>query len=179
MKSLDAFIAMFGDITVLHVIEFVLSLVLIYTIYKKVSNFIIQQYEMHKLKDAQLQEALDGVHKYPEYRQQSLEIQKELKGEICELREDQQAIRDTQQEIIKHLADIEEQRRRRECNKLRDLLLQYYRRYGSKEANPSQTWPKIEAESFWALFEDYKEAGGNGYMKDEVEPTMRCLSVVD
>ena len=179
MKPIDAFIAMFGDITVLHVVEFVLAVVFIYIIYKKASDFIIQQHEMHKLKDAQLQEALDGVHKYPEYRKQSLEIQQELQGDICELREDQQAIRQTQQEIIKHLTEIEEQNKRKECNKLRDLLLQYYRRYGNKESNPSQTWPKIEAESFWALFADYEEAGGNGYMRTIVMPAMQCLSITD
>ena len=179
LKPIDAFIAMFGDITVLHVVEFVLAVVFIYIIYKKASDFIIQQHEMHKLKDAQLQEALDGVHKYPEYRKQSLEIQQELQGDICELREDQQAIRQTQQEIIKHLTEIEEQNKRKECNKLRDLLLQYYRRYGNKESNPSQTWPKIEAESFWALFADYEEAGGNGYMRTIVMPAMQCLSITD
>jgi hypothetical protein len=179
LKPIDAFIAIFGDITVLQVVEFVLAVVVIYIIYKKISDFIIQQREIHKLKDAQLQEALDGVHKYPEYRKQSLEIQQELKGDICELRATQQELRKTQQEIIKHLTEIEEQNKRKDRNKLRDLLLQYYRRYGSKEANPSQTWPKIEAESFWALFADYEEAGGNGHMKNDVEPAMRRLSIVD
>lgn len=170
---------MFGDITILTVIEFILSVALVYAVYKKVNSFIIQQHEARKLKDAQLQEALDGVHKYPEYRQQSVEIQQELKGDIQELRESQQELRQTQQDIIKHLTEIEEQNRRKERNKLRDLLLQNYRYYTNKETNPSQSWSKMEAEAFWELFGDYEDAGGNGYMRTIVMPAMQCLIVTE
>ena len=179
LKELDAFVNVFGEITILNVVEFCLAVGFIYLIYRKISGFIIQQHEAQKLKDAQLQEALDGVHKYQEYRQQSLEIQKELTNNIRELRETQQELKETQQAIIKQLLEMEEQKKRKERNKLRDLLLQYYRRYADKETNPSQTWPRIEAESFWALFSDYEEAGGNGHMKDEVGPAMRSLNIVD
>ena len=179
MKGIDAFIAMFGEITILTVVEFVLSVALVYAVYKKVNSFIIQQHEARKLKDAQLQEALDGVHKYPEYRQQSVEIQQELKGDIQELRESQQELRQTQQDIIKHLTEIEEQNKRKERNKLRDLLLQNYRYYTNKETNPSQSWSKMEAEAFWELFGDYEDAGGNGYMRTIVMPAMQCLSVTE
>lgn len=177
MKELDAFLNVFGDITVLHVVEVLLALGFLYFVYQKVSSFLIEQHEAQKLKDEQLKEALDGVHKYPEYRQQSLEIQKELKGDIHELKDAQQELREAQQEIIRHLTEIEEQRKRKERNKLRDLLLQYYRRYANKEVNPSQSWPKMEAEAFWALFSDYEEAGGNGHMRDEVMPAMQRLSI--
>ena len=179
MKELEAFVNVFGDITILNAVELIAALVFIYVIYKKISSFIIEQHEIQRLKDAQLQEALDGVHKYPEYRQQSLEIQKELTDNIRELRETQQELRETQQAIIQQLREMEEQKKRKERNKLRDLLLQYYRRYADKETNPSQTWPRIEAESFWALFSDYEEAGGNGHMKDEVGPAMRSLTIVE
>lgn len=179
MKEFDAFLSVFGDITILHVVELCSALAFIYFIYKKASKFLIDQYEAQKIKDAQLKEALDGVHKYPEYRQQSLEIQKELNDKIQDLKESQQELREAQQEIIKHLAEIEEQKKRRERNKLRDLLLKYYRRYASVESNPSQSWPKIEAEAFWALFEDYQEAGGNGYMEEEVAPAMRRLNITE
>lgn len=179
MKELDAFLNVFGQITLQHVVEILLALGFLYLVYKKVSNFLIEQHEAQKLKDEQLKEALDGVHKYPEYRKQSLEIQKGLKEEIHELKEAQKELREAQQEIIKHLTEIEEQKKRKERNKLRDLLLQYYRRYANEETNPSQSWPRIEAESFWALFSDYEEAGGNGHMKDEVAPAMRRLNITD
>jgi DNA repair exonuclease SbcCD ATPase subunit len=179
VKELDAFLNVFGEITILNVVEVLLGLGFLYMVYKKISNFIIQQHEIQKVKDEQLKEALDGVHKYPEYRQQSVEIQTELKCEIRELREGQQELREAQQAIIKQLLEMEEQKKRKERNKLRDLLLQYYRRYASKDINPSQTWPRIEAESFWALFSDYEEAGGNGHMKDEVAPAMQRLNITD
>lgn len=179
MKELDAFLNVFGDITVAHVVELFLAAFCVYILYKKISKVLIEQHEAQKLKDEQLKEALDGVHKYPEYRKQSLEIQQGLQDEIRELREGQQELREAQQAIIKQLLEMEEQKKRKERNKLRDLLLQYYRRYANEETNPSQSWPRIEAESFWALFSDYEEAGGNGHMKDEVAPAMRRLNITD
>lgn len=179
MKELDAFINVFGDITILHVVEVLLAFGFLYIVYKKISNFIIQQHEIQKVKDEQLKEALDGVHKYPEYRQQSVEIQTELKREIRELREGQQELKDAQQKIIEQLLEMEEQKKRKERNKLRDLLLQNYRYYTNKDTNPSQSWSKMESEAFWELFSDYEDAGGNGYMRTEVMPAMQRLIVTE
>lgn len=179
MKTLDAFIATFGDITVVQVVEFVLAAVCVYVVYKKISKVLIEQHEAQKLKDEQLQEALEGVHKYPEYRQQSLEIQQELQGDIQELRDAQQELRQAQKEIIQHLTEMEEQKKRRDRNKLRDLLLQNYRYYTNKETNPSQSWSKMESEAFWELFTDYEDMGGNGYMRTTVMPEMQRLVVTE
>ena len=179
MKSIDAFIAMFGEITVLHVVEFILAVVFLYAVYKKASSFLIQQHEAQKLKDAQLKEALDGVHKYPEYRQQSLEIQQSLDNKIKGLKACQEELRLNQEKIVEHLMQIEEQNKRKERNKLRDLLLQNYRYYTNKDTNPSQSWSKMEAEAFWELFSDYEDAGGNGYMRTEVMPAMQRLVVTE
>ena len=172
MKGLEEFLALFGDITVLHLTEFLLACAFLYFVYKKTSDFLIQQHEAQKLKDAQLKEALDGVHKYPEYRKQSLDIQKEINNEISTLK-------GNQQEIMQRLAAMEEQNKRRERNKLRDILLQNYRHYTNKETNPSQTWTRMESEAFWELFKDYEDAGGNGYMRSEVMPAMERLIVVE
>ena len=172
MKGLDEFLTMFGDITIFQITEFLLACVFLWFVYKKTSNFLIQQHEQQKLKDEQLKEALDGVHKYPEYRKQSLEIQKELKGDIRELKNEQA-------EIIKRLVAMEEQNKRRERNKLRDVLLQNYRYFTNKETNPSQTWTRMESEAFWELFKDYEDAGGNGYMHSVVLPEMERLIVIE
>lgn len=172
LKGLDQFLALFGDITVLHLTEFVLAVAFLWFIYKKASNFLIQQHEEQKLKDAQLKEALDGVHKYPEYRKQSLDIQREINNEISTLKK-------SQEEIMKRLIAMEEQNKKRERNKLRDRLLQNYRYYTNIEKNPSQTWTRMEAEAFWEMFKDYEEAGGNGYMRSEVMPAMERLIVVE
>jgi hypothetical protein len=172
IKGLDEFLKIFGDITILHAVEVICALVFLYFVYKKASDFLIQQHEAQKLKDAQLKEALDGVHKYPEYRKQSLEIQKELKGEISSLR-------NNQEEIMQRLVEVEEQNKRREPNKLRDRLLQNYRYYTNIERNPSQTWTRMESEAFWEMFKDYEEAGGNGYIHSDVLPAMERLIVVE
>lgn len=172
MKEFDAFLNVFGDITLFHVVELVSALVFIYFIYKKASDFLIQQHEAQKIKDAQLKEALDGVHKYPEYRQQSLEIQKEINSEISALKENQEA-------IMRRLLVMEEQNKKRERNKLRDLLLQNFRYYTNKENNPTQSWTRMEAEAFWELFADYEEAGGNGYIHSDVRPAMERLTVTE
>lgn len=177
MKELDAFLSVFGDITVAHVVELFLAAFCVYVLYKKISKILIEQHEAQKLKDEQLKEALDGVHKYPEYRKQSLEIQESLNNEIKELKKTQDELKMNQEKIVEHLMQIEEQNKRKERNKLRDLLLQYYRRYANPKTNPSQSWPKMEAEAFWALFSDYEEAGGNGHMKDEVAPAMQRLTI--
>lgn len=172
MKGMDEFLRIFGDITVFNIVEVLCAFAFLYFVYKKVSDFLIQQHEAQKLKDAQLKEALDGVHKYPEYRKQSLEIQKEFKDEIS-------ALKISQQEIMQRLIAMEEQNKKRERNKLRDRLLQNYRYYTNIEKNPSQTWTKMESEAFWEMFKDYEEAGGNGYIHSEVLPAMERLIVVE
>ena len=75
--------------------------------------------------------------------------------------------------------EIAEQNRKRECNKLRDILLQSYRYYTNKEQNPSQSWTKMESEAFWDLFRDYEDLGGNGYMHTVVQPEMERLCIVN
>lgn len=64
-------------------------------------------------------------------------------------------------------------------NELRDRLLQSYRYYTSPKTNPSFSWNEMEAEAFWAMFEDYEKRGGNGYMHTDVEPAMRRLTITN
>lgn len=157
MTGLNNFINLFGQVTLSTVVELVLAGVFLYLIYKKVRDFLIERYEAEKARDQRINEALDAVHKYPEYRAQSIKIQQTLENEI-------QTIRKTMERYQARLDSVEETNKRRECNKLRDRLLQSYRYYTNEETNPSKSWTKMEAEAFWGLFRDYEEAGGNGYM---------------
>ena len=75
------------------------------------------------------------------------------------------------------LDSVEETNKRRECNKLRDRLLQNYRYYTNEATNPSKSWTQMEAEAFWGLFRDYEDAGGNGYMHSVVQPAMEELFI--
>lgn len=122
--------------------------------------------------DAQLKEALEAVSKYPQYRQQSLEIQQKLESEI-------QSIRLAQEENIERLKKMEDAQMKLERNKLRDRLLQSYRFYTDKDKNPTQSWSRMEAEAFWELFGEYEERGGNGFVHSEVQPAMNRLTVIE
>lgn len=172
MKGYDEFVKLFGDITVLNVLQIILAIVFLYCVYKKVRDYLIKRYEDDKKKDAQLKEALDAISKYPQYRQQSLEIQQKLESEI-------QGIRLAQEENIERLKKMEDAQMKLERNKLRDRLLQSYRFYTDKDRNPSQSWSRMEAEAFWELFGEYEERGGNGFVHSEVQPAMNRLTVIE
>ncbi len=172
MTGFEEFKDLFGDITVLSVIETLLAVVFLVFIGKKVRDYLIKKHEMDRLRDEQIKEALEAVRKYPEYRQQSIRIQELLEGEIQELRQ-------MQEDQSQRLLDMEETTKRRERNKLRDRLLQNYRYYTNKEENPSQSWTRMESEAFWELFRDYEDAGGDGFMHTEVQPAMEHLTIIE
>ena len=143
-----------------------------YLIYRKVSKYLIERYEAGKKKDEQLKTTLDQVSKYPEYRAQSLRVQKELQTEI-------DALHSAQSEQIERLKKMEDDMTRRERNRLRDRLLQSYRYYTDPACNPAGTWNTMEAEAFWEMFSDYEDVGGNGYIHSVVQPAMNKLKIVN
>ena len=176
---MEEFLSIFGNITILQVVQFVLAVVFVILVYRQVKKYfqrkITEQNKraaIDEQRDKQLKEALDSVHQYPKYRQQSLEIQEKLQAQI-------ESLNQAQQELNKRMSEMEESADRRERNKLRDLLLQNYRHYINPETNPSHSWTAMEAETFWELFRDYEAAGGNGYIHTEVLPAMQLLTVVD
>lgn len=179
MTGLDEFRAVFGDISVLSLIEIILSAVFLYGIYMKVKKYIDNRYEeesdrkeKEEKRDEQLKIAIDSINKYPEYRAQSIRIQKELEQKIKELK-------DSQEINTKRLEEIEESNKLRDRNRLRDILLRYYRHYADEEKNPNRSWPIMEKNAFDELFKEYENAGGNGYMHTVVKPAMDALDVVD
>ena len=186
MTGLEQFLQFFGDITISKIIGFGLAVLFCWKIYQQIQKFfnnkkeiLIKKHESEKEKDKQLQTVLEEVSKYPQYREQSRKIQKEFREEIDGLKESQKVLADTQQDIYVTLKDMREKQERRECNKLRDKLLQSYRYYTDKSRNPSQTWTRMESEAFWELFGDYEDMGGDGYMHTVVQPAMNLLTVID
>ena len=172
LTGFDEFKAVFGDISVLDVTMLVLAIVFCYLVYRKVSKYLIERYEAGKEKDKQLKTALDAVSKYPEYRAQSIRIQKELQDEI-------EKLRSSQAEQNARLKQMEGDQTRRERNRLRDRLLQSYRFYTDPACNPCGVWNTMEAEAFWEMFSDYEDVGGNGYIHSVVQPAMNLLKVVE
>lgn len=171
MQNFSYFLDVFGKITVKDVALFIAAVVFLVFCYRKVSKYMVDRYEANKQKDAQLAEALESVRKYPEWHQQSLNIQKKLNDDI-------EANKGLYQAIEKRLAKIEEDFKHRERNKLRESLIQSYRYYTSKEKNPMQAWSEMEADAFWKSFGDYEDVDGNGHIHTEVQPAMRLLEVI-
>ena len=179
MKYLDQFLAVFGDVTVSEIVTFALAIFFLYAILKEIKKMndakikeCQRKAEEEKVQKEKLESAYAVTLKYPIYHQESIDIRDGLKKEIQEIR----AYIDT---MMKRFEEIEEQNKKRECSKLRDMLLQNYRYYTSETQNPSKSWTRMESEAFWELFREYEEAGGNGYMHTEVLPAMERLEVVE
>ena len=95
------------------------------------------------------------------------------------LQEEIQEIKNDVQKLMKRFEEIEEENKKRERSKLRDMLLQNYRHYTNINQNPSQSWTKMESEAFWELFREYEDAGGDGYMHTVVQPEMERLTIIE
>lgn len=179
MKYLDQFLAIFGDITVAELMTFILAMFFLYAIWKEIKKWNDAKLKEHqkkaeeeKVQKEKLESAYAVTQKYPIYHQESIDIRDGLKKEIQEIREYCST-------LMKRFEEIEEQNKKRECSKLRDMLLQNYRYYTSEQQNPSQSWTRMESEAFWELFREYEEAGGNGYMHSVVQPEMERLDIIE
>lgn len=175
MKGLEEFLALFGDITMAEFVKFLFAIAFLYAIYKEIKKFNdskIKEVEEEKIHKKKVDEAWEVTRKYPLYHQESIDIRNNLEQEIQEIRECFGA-------VIKRLDEIEKQNKKRECSKLRDMLVQNYRYYTNPQQNPSQSWTRMESEAFWELFREYENAGGNGYMHTDVKPAMERLMVVE
>jgi len=155
------FLNLFGDITILQVIEVAFAGVFLFLIYKKIKEYLIKKHDREKLRDEQLQEALTAVRKLPELTQSFADL------------------KTSQENTVKRLDKMEETSKRRERNKLREKLIQSFKFYTNLDTNPSQSWTRMESEAFWELFRDYEDADGNGYIHTEVQPAMMGLKVID
>jgi hypothetical protein len=179
MKYLDYFLSLFGDITVAELMTFILAMFFLYAIWKEIKKFNDAKIKEHQKKaeeekeqKAKLDSAYEVTLKYPIYHQESIDIRDGLKKEI-------QEIRDYCSTLMKRFEEIEEQNKKRECSKLRDMLLQNYRYYTNDCQNPSRSWTRMESEAFWELFREYEEAGGDGYMHSVVQPEMERLTIIE
>lgn len=179
MTGLEQFLENFGHITLAQIVSVALALTFVFLIYKQIKKYVdlkVAEHEKQKkedeLKKQKLEEAWNATQKYPEYRKQSIQIQALLESEIQEIREGLQA-------MMSRFEEIENQNKKRECSKLRDMLLQNYRYYTSAQHNPSKSWTKMESDAFWELFREYEEAGGDGHMHTVVQPAMERLEIID
>ena len=114
----------------------------------------------------------------PGYRQQSLEIQKQLKGADEKILETCKKIQDgvdkTQEALNIRLDKLED----RERNALRAKILEMHRLFTSKKKNPMQAWTEMERDAFNDLITDYESLNGNGHVHTVVIPEMNMLRVI-
>ena len=163
MTGFEEFLKMFGSFTISDLVHVILACAFLFLIYRKVRDYLVKRYEADKKRNEQIEEALEAVRKYPEYRKQSVAIQESLEKEIQELRK-------AQEEQTSRLMQMEDDTARMERN---------YRYFTSKEHNPLQAWTRMESEAFWELFSDYEKVNGNGYVHTVVQPAMNLLKVIE
>lgn len=182
MKPIEAFLELFGNVTVSQIVVWVLAIGFIITIglklYKEIENWFNKKHERdeaalklkiekenrEKQRDENVQKCLDAIEGFGDFVTNSEKIHETLVGEIGELK--------------KRLDESDRQTKKREMSKIRNTLLQLYRQHANLETNPKQTWTKLESDTFWSLAEEYEESGGNGVMKNEVFPAMRKLRII-
>lgn len=168
---MDAFQELFGNVTVAQLILYGTAIGFMYGIFVKVKKYFTDKAIQDTKRDEEIQEAITAVRSLPGYRQQSLEIQKQLNDDI-------KALRTGQEENNRRLNQMEDDMKRRKRNELKDKLLQSYRYYSNHVHNPAQTWTVMEADAFWSLFKDYEDMGGNGFVHSIIQPAMNKLTVV-
>lgn len=142
---------------------------------KKIVNNLILRIDSQEQDIKKLQDIVD---KLPEYREQSLKIQAELKDtdvsitELCETIKNE--VVENRKEVMQKLNRLEE----REKNALRAKILEEHRFYTDEQRNPLKAWSEMEEHSFRKLVEDYEALGGNDYVHEIVLPDMNLLDVI-
>ena len=128
--------------------------------------------------DDRLAKVEEAVSHYPEYRNQSIEMQNQLQcadNAIVELcREIKNDVLANGEMMNARLSSLE----RREKNSLRAKILAEYRLYTDEIKNPMQAWSEMEHHSFFKLVEDYESLGGNDYVHGTILPAMNELDVI-
>lgn len=142
---------------------------------KKIVNNLILRIDNQEQNIKKLQDIVD---KLPQYREQSLKIQAELKEtdvsitELCETIKNE--VVENRKEVMQKLNRLEE----REKNALRAKILEEHRFYTDEQRNPLKAWSEMEEHSFRKLVEDYEALGGNDYVHEIVLPDMNLLDVI-
>lgn len=128
--------------------------------------------------EARLLTTEEAISHYPEYRNQSIQMQQQLQNSDAAIADLCRQIKDevtTTREILNNrLSSLEG----REKNSLRAKILNEYRLYTDEVKNPMQAWSEMEHHSFFKLVEDYESLGGNDYVHGTILPAMNELDVI-
>lgn len=166
---MNEFVEIFGDFTVGYVVSFITACIFMVTMYNKTKKYFLEKYDSEQQKNGQIEEMLTEIKEFTEYRRESMKMQGIINEQIQELKA-------MHQNNTKRLEKIEEENKQRECNRLRDILLQNYRYYTSREP---QSWSRMEHDTFFEIYNDYTNLGGNSYMHSVVGPAMEKLTITE
>lgn len=163
---------------IITVFDLIIAAAAVWGIGKKIEKRIIDNHDADQQRDADIAEALKGVRAMPGYRQQSINIQNELKAvdetilNTCSTI--QAGVAENQRILVERLDKLES----RERNALRAKILDMHRLFTSKQKNPMQAWTEMERDAFFDLIKDYESLDGNGHVHSVVIPEMNLLDVI-
>lgn len=178
MFGYQQFMNTFGTLTIGIVVEVGVAILAAWIAYKKLKSSIIGSYEERRKQQDDISEALEGVRALPTYRQQSLNIQKELKDSDKKILETCQTIQEGVNENHRILNERLDKLEDRERNALRAKILDMHRTFTNKRMNPMQAWSEMEKDAFFDLINDYESLNGNGHIHTVVIPEMNLLRVI-
>lgn len=182
MKADEAFINMFGNLTILHVVEFFFAMYFIIRVSKDAIAFINRKHDEEQQKTADVAEALAGVRAMPAYRQQSVEIQGQLNQKITDVHDEMSNKFDELTKkfdaVMDRLDTMDAESKKRARNRLREELMRGHRMFTDPIKNPMKAWSSLEHDSWFAQYDDYLECDGNGDMKYRICPEMNNLDII-
>ena len=182
MKADEAFIHMFGNLTVLHVIEFCFAMYFIIRISIDAIKFINKKHDEEQQKSADLAEALAGVRQMPQYRDDSIKIRGQLEQKITDVHNEVNIKFDDVTKkfdaVMDRLDTMDAESKKRARNRIREELMRGHRMFTDPIKNPMKAWSSLEHDSWFALYDDYLDCNGNGDMQYRICPEMNNLDVI-
>jgi hypothetical protein len=139
--------------------------------------------------ESRLQKVEAVADSLPGYRQQSLQIQQELRlGQQqvkAELQAEQsqivqlcRAMNESITALTTEFKEAQAQTNEREKNDLRQKLIREYNLFADVRKNPSRAWSEMEYKAFMSQVHDYEALGGNDFIHKTVLPAMSLLEIV-
>ena len=182
MKPDEAFINMFGNLTVLHVVEFFFAMYFIIRISIDIIKFINKKHDEEQQKTADLAEALAGVRQMPQYRDDSVKIRGQLEQKITDVHDEMNNKFDDVAKkfdaVMDRLNAMDAENKKRARNRIREELMQGHRMFTDPAKNPMKAWSSLEHDSWFALYDDYLDCNGNGDMQYRICPEMNNLDII-
>lgn len=182
MKPEEAFINMFGSLTILHVVEFFFAMYFIIRVSIDAIKFINKKHDEEQQKSADLAEALAGVRQMPKYRQDSIEIRGQLEQKIVDVHNEVtdkfDEVSNKFDAVMDRLNAMDAESKKRARNRIREELMQGYRMFTDPTKNPMKAWTSLEHDSWFAQYDDYLECNGNGDMQYRICPEMNNLNII-